>query len=191
MSLFNWLRCRKGTAAIEFAVVAPVFVLLYVVGADLVFLMRSRFRIDAAAAQTLMISSQYADLYEGDFTGTFLPIAQGVAGKVPSTTTNLACGLTLTGIAAPATGEALLVTWKRTMGTCPVTKTGAVNRPPTLPAGYVPPAGVPLIVAEVNAQSTFTGLSATTLGSVQTHYQVALGMPRQRVLPAIAAGNRP
>ena len=76
MNHFRLLWDRRGAAALEFAIIAPVFVLVYVVGADIVMMMRNRLRVEQAAVQGAQVISQLTTLYANDFTTTIYPVIQ-------------------------------------------------------------------------------------------------------------------
>lgn len=191
--MLGFRHARRAAATIEFALIAPLFIYLYVVGSDVVLAMRNRFRLDEAAAQVLQITSQYIDFYESDFTGTLFPIAQNLVGNKAGTQNALACGVVISGVAAGNGTTAGTISWQRTTGTCAATasRLGAPNRVATFPGGYVPPSTAPMIVVEIVTRQDYTGLSATLLGASTDHYDVAVAMPRQRILPTISSGTRP
>jgi len=78
------LGSRCGLAAVEFALTAPLILLLMLAGTDLTIFMRTRLRIDGAATELAQTVTQYSDLYDGDFSGLFTA-AQTVAGSTPVT----------------------------------------------------------------------------------------------------------
>lgn len=206
MSHSKLRRDRRGTAAVEFALIAPMFILIYVVGADVFMLARNRFRVDQAAVQGTQIVSQYTTLYDDDFTKTIFPVIQAIAGNgTTSALVNLnqvACAVTISGLDYPPTGYVraglLSIVWQKSYsnGTCTANKVGAFNSTtmtPTAPSlnGYMPPAGVPFVVVEVGSLYNLLGMSAARLGTVQSQYSISMAMPRQRALPSITTGNRP
>lgn len=190
MSLSRLWRNRRGVAAVEFAILAPVLIPMYMIGVDVVMLMRNRFRVDQSAAQVMQIVSQYTDLYDSDFTGVFFPIAQTIAGNNAALATPAACTVVVSGLDV-ADRTALIpkfvVKWQRSTGTCATSKVGLPSASPTLQGGYTPPIGVPLIVVEVVSQRTLFGPSAALLGKTQQQYSVAVAMPRTRSLPSLTA----
>lgn len=206
MSHSKLRRDRRGTAAVEFALIAPIFILIYMVGADVFMLARNRFRVDQAAVQGTQVVAQYTTLYDDDFTTTIFPVIQAIAGN--GTTSPLvnpnqvACAVTISGLDYPPVGSAraglLSIVWRKSYGngTCTANRVGAFNTTtmtPTAPSlnGYTPPTGVPLVIVEVGSQYNLLGMSAARLGSVQSQYSVAMAMPRQRALPPVTTGNRP
>lgn len=201
-------RDRRGVAALEFALVFFTLTLIYLLGADLVFLIRNKFRIEQATIQGAQVISQYTSLYDDDFTTTFYPIIQTIAsnGQASNITdsTQVACAATISGLDYPVPGAPraglLSIVWQKSFstGTCTANKIGTLNNSTTPPtpikpdlSNYTPPSGVPFIVVEVGSVYNLTGLSADKLGAIQAQYSVAMAMPRQRVLPSITQGNRP
>ena len=205
MSHFSLLRDRRGVAALEFALIAPVFILIYVVGVDLVFLIQNNFRVEQAAIQDIQVITQFTNLYDDDFTNTFFPVIETIAGngsnKTLTDSTQVACAATISGLDYPATGVRaglLSIVWQKSyvIGTCTANKIGTFDNNTKLPvaptlSNYTPAAGVPYVVVEVASQYTFTGLSALKLGASHLQYSAAMAIPRQRVLPPITQGNRP
>ena len=203
-------RDRRGVAALEFAIVAPVFVFIYVVGADLVFLIQNNFRVEQAAIQGIQVVSQFPDLYDDDFTNTFFPVIETIAGNGSNKTlidpTQVACAATISGLDYPSNGVRaglLSIVWQKSyvIGTCTANKIGAFDNNTQLPiapslSNYTPPAGVPFIVVEVASQYKMsglklTGLSLLSVSDTRSQYSAAMAIPRQRVLPQITQGNRP
>ncbi len=205
MSHSRLWRDRGGVAALEFALVAPVFILIYVVGVDLVFLIRNNFRVEQAAIQGIQVVTQLTSLYDDDFTNTLFPVIATIAGNGSNKTltdpTQVACAATISGLDYPVTGVRaglLSIVWQKSyvIGTCTANKIGTFDDKTGLPvaptlSNYTPPAGVPFVVVEVASQYTLTGLSAIKLGATKSQYSAAMAIPRQRVLPRITQGNRP
>ena len=194
MNHFRLLWDRRGAAALEFAIIAPVFVLVYVVGADIVMMMRNRLRVEQAAVQGAQVISQLTTLYANDFTTTIYPVIQTIAGsgsnKALNDPTQVACAVTISGLDYPAAGMTragqLSIVWQQTYnnlndGVCTANKVGAFNQT----------TNTPLIVVEVASEFKSTGLSAATFGAAQLQYSSTIAMPRQRTLPPITSGNRP
>ena len=205
MSHSKLWRDRRGVAALELALVAPVFILMYLVSADLFFLLRNRFRVAQAAVQGLQVATQFTSLYDDDFTTAVFPIIQTIAGNGSSNLltdpNQVACAATVSGLDYPTTGNRaglLSIVWQKSYsnGTCTASRVGtfdSTTKVPVAPAlnGYAPPSGVPFIVVEVSSQYKLSGMSAVTLGAVQSQYSAAMAIPRQRALPPITQGNRP
>lgn len=205
MNPFSLRRDRGGVAALEFALIAPVFIVMYIVGVDVVMLMRNRFRVDQAAVQGMQVITQFTSLYDDDFLNTFWPIIQTIAGNGSNKTltdpTQVACAATISGLDYPITGVRaglLSIVWQKSyvIGTCTANKVGILSKTNPIPIAptlnsYTPPVTLPLIVVEVASQYKTIGLSATVLGATQLQYSAAIAIPRQRALPSITSGNRP
>ena len=83
----DWcVAARRGVAAIEFALVAPLIVLMMLACTDLTIFMRTKMRIDETATEIALTVTQSQDLYDSDFTG-FFNAAQTVAN--PTNVTGL------------------------------------------------------------------------------------------------------
>ena len=182
MSLSKCLRDRRGVSALEFALVAPVLLLLLLATTDIVLWMRTWLRMEHAASQVAQIIGQYRLLYEGDFAGTFHPIVQSALGS-----TSLTCNsgaMIVTGVDNSSGTPA--ISWQRSSGAC---KSSGF----TLGSGYAPPAGLSAVVVELfttePAYALSGGIMATAgLSDIATY---AVVVPRSGTLPLIKAGSRP
>ena len=154
---------RRGIAAAEFAFVAPVLMLLVLGTTDMVTWMRAWLQVTRAASEVGQIIGQYTQLHESDFTGTFYPIAQNIAGSVTVQCIpgGAASGNVIISGVITANGKST-VSWQRLWGTakgCNASQIGQQNTPATpatLPTGYIPPDGSAVVVVEVStAQSAF------------------------------------
>lgn len=63
--LADILRHRKGNAAIEFALVAPIFALVFVASVDLGMVIFSRFRLEAAVSASASYAIAHSDQVDG------------------------------------------------------------------------------------------------------------------------------
>ena len=90
-------------AAIEFALVAPLIILMMLACTDLTIFMRTKMRIDETATEIALAVTQSQNLYDGDFTG-FFNAAQTVAG--PTTVTGLFGTTIITGIVTMRSDQA-------------------------------------------------------------------------------------
>ncbi len=180
---------RRGIAAAEFAFIAPVLMMLVLGTTDMVTWVRAWLQVTRAASEVGQIIGQYTQLHESDFTGTFYPIAENIAGS-----TIVQCGpknaplgnVVISGITT-ASGKST-VTWQRG-GTCITSGVGQQGKAATLPTGYVPPDGSAVIVVEVwTAQSAFVLSKASMFmngsgASVIASY--AIVTMRNGVLPSV------
>ena len=183
---------RRGIAAVEFALLLPVMLLLLLGTTDLALWMRDWLQVTQAASKIGDIIGQYTALHEADFTGTFYPVAQDIASGV-----SLQCGATapgniiISGITT-ANGKST-VTWQRRLGTCTASQFGVQGGAATLPDGYsgayVPPNGVSIIAVEVQAtQPAFVfskGLPLMGGNGPSTIRSYAIVTTRNGQLPAV------
>jgi Flp pilus assembly protein TadG len=192
MSASRLLRDRRGIAALEFAIMAPVLLLLLLATVDLVVWMRTWLRMEQATSEMTQIITQYSTLYNSDFTATFLPVAQSAVGGV-----TLACsggGMAVTGIDNSSGTPA--VSWQWSSGACATSSFTTTSGPSTtlaMPGNYVPPSGYSAIVVELfTTQPAYVFsrkiMAATGLSNVHTY---AVAIPRSGMLPTLTAGNRP
>jgi hypothetical protein len=137
----------------EFALLAPVMLLLLLGATDLTLWMRSWLQVTQAASKIGDIIGQYTVLHESDFTGTFYPLAQDMAGSasVQCDPKNVANGNVIISGITTANGKPI-VSWQRMWGTCIASLIGAQGKPAVLPDSYqpyIPPDGVSIITVEV------------------------------------------
>ena len=91
-------------------------------------------------------------------------------------------------------GGAPTIAWQQVSGGSAFkSQFGTVGATPVLPASYVPPAGVTLIVAEVYTTATPWVFSASFMGGSGTTVvgSVSLLQPRLAPLGSIMPGSRP
>ena len=154
---------RQGVAAIEFALVAPLMLLMMLAGADLTIFLRTAMRLDETATGLALVVTQYQNLYTSDFTGLF-NAAQTIAWqqRSPSATFHSVFGTTV----------------------------GAV---PVLPNSYTLPTGGVLIAVEAFTSTTPWVFSARLMGasSIASLRSYALYQPRLGSLATVISGNRP
>lgn len=190
MSRISRLADRRGIAAAEFALLAPVMFLLLLGATDLVTWMRSWLQVTRAAAELGQIIGQYTALHQADFTGTFYPIAQNIAGSVSvqCDPKNLANGNVVVSGITTASGKST-VSWQESWGTCIASQIGKPGKTATLPTGYVPPNGAAVIVVEVWAtQPAFVlserlaAMGGSGLSAIRSY---AIVTTRNGVLPAV------
>lgn len=179
---------RRGVAALEFALTAPMLLLIVLGVSDLVMWLRTWLLMDQSAYATAQVVTQYNNLYTSDFSSVFMPVATaGVGGA------SLSCGaggMVVTGISN--TNGTPSVGWQWSSGSC-VTSSYTSNGSPHLPAGYAPSTGNSAIVVELTTtQPAFVfsaGLLKTTgLSTIHTYSVV---MPRNVSLPSYTSGTRP
>lgn len=159
-------RNRRGAAAAEFALVSPLFFLLVLATIDLVQLIRTQLRLDAAATQLGQIVSQCNRITDPGDTSQFWTHAQRILGGVGRVTGGSAPGAVIVSAVFSEEG-ANRVAWQR--------RTGDAGRPSsvgrqggaaTLAGGFVVPAGQTLIVTEIYAPRQAWVLSAGLMGDL-------------------------
>lgn len=205
MSPSSFSRDRRGVAAVEFALAAPLLLLLSLGTADVVFWMRARMRMEQAASQVALIAAQYSILYEGDFAGIFQPVAQAaVVGA------SLACpggGMVVTGIDNPSGTPAVKWRWTNAPpdGSCKPTFVTAGGGPsiarPAVLSDYAPPSSLSAVTVELAAPwSGFVfsrgllELFGASIGDVAGPFTIrtyAVAVPRPGTLPPVKTGSRP
>jgi Flp pilus assembly protein TadG len=182
---------RRGLAALEFAFVAPLIVLLMLGGTDLTIFMRTKMRLDETVTQLALAVTQYNNLYDSDFTGLF-NAAQTVAG---ATAVTGQFGTTLiTGIVTDGNDRQTIAWQKRSPNSTGTSQFGtAVGAVPTLPNNYLMPKNSTLIAVETVTSASPWVLSASLMGGHGTTSlrSYALFQPRLGSLSTVTAGNRP
>ena len=185
---------QRGVAAIEFALVAPFFILLMLGAADLTFFMRVKMRLEATANQVTLVVTQYENLYDSDFTGTFniFNTAQTIAGTTP--VTGLLGATIVTGIVTDSQDRQTIAWQKRSSQATPVSLFGTVvGSAPVLPNNYLLPANGTLIAVEVFTPATPWVFSASVMGGgvTTTLRSYTLYQPRLGSLATVNTGTRP
>jgi Flp pilus assembly protein TadG len=181
---------RRGVAALEFALVAPLIVLMMLACTDLTIFMRTKMRVDETATEIALAVTQYQDLYDGDFTGLF-SAAQTVAG--PTNVTGLFGTTIITGIVTDGNDRQTIAWQKRSPQASANSLFGTVGSVPTLPYSYLMPKNSTLITVEVFTAASPWVLSASLMGGAGTTSlrSYALYQPRLGSLSTVTAGNRP
>lgn len=192
MSRSKLCRDKRGVAALEFAILAPVLLLLLLATTDLVVWMRTWLRMEQTVSEMTQVITQYNTLYTSDFTTTFYPLAQIAVGSAALTCNG--GGMVVTGIDNSSGVPA--VRWQWSSGACAssgFTKTIASKITLAMPGSYVPPSGYSVIVVELfTTQSEYVFsqniMTTTGLSNISTY---AAAMPRSGTLPTLTSGNRP
>lgn len=192
MNRFKFLSDLRGIAALEFALCAPVVILLLLGTTDIVLWLRTWLCMEYAASEMTQIITQYKDLYTSDFNSTFNPIVQATVGNA-----SLACGsggMVVTGIDnSSGTPKA---TWQWSSGLCvssSFTKNAGSSTNLSMPGGYRPPNGLSAIVVElITTQPAFV-FSKSIMGTVgiSNISTYAVAIPRFGILPTLTPGTRP
>lgn len=180
---------RSGIAAIEFALLAPFVILAMLAGADLSLFMRTVMRVDETANEVAIMVTEYANLYDSDFT-TMFNASQTIANTMP--VTGLFGATIISGIVQ--SGATQTIAWQATSPSSTFKSVfGAKGAVPVLPDSYLLPAGGTLIAVEVFTTASPWVLSAKLMGgpggsSIRSY---ALFQPRLGTLKSVTAGNRP
>jgi Flp pilus assembly protein TadG len=181
-------RFRSGVASLEFALLAPVLLMLLLGGTDASLWLRSRLRVERTATELASVVGQYSELYNSDFANIFAA-AQLIADSTPVSGTG---GAVIVSLIANRGGVIQTVWQQRSGNPIYLSQFGLVGGTPTLPGGYLPPAGQSLIVAEV-----FTGEGGWQFSSkllqitAATVSAFSLQQPRTALLTSILPGVRP
>ncbi len=183
MSLMTKLRSRlkraqSGIAAVEFALTLPIWLLLFIGGTDIAYMMLISQRIDRIAYSVTDIATQSEMLTQSDVNTIFLAASQlmnpfpfGLDGVV-----------ILTSVQKP-TGEALKICWQRTGGgsLARTSKVGLPGTTPLLPANLTLGDNQDVIIAEVFYAFEPLFINAGIL-SADDIYRVAVYKPRLSAL---------
>jgi Flp pilus assembly protein TadG len=178
-----------GVAGIEFALLAPFVILVMLAGADLSLFMRSVMRMDETSTEVAVAVTQYANLYDSDFTLLFLA-SQTIANTTP--VSGLFGATIISGVVN--TGGRQTIAWQKISPSATFKSLiGVAGAVPVLPNSYVLPTGGTLIAVEVFTTASPWVLSATLMGgpgssSIRSY---ALFQPRLGSLSVVTAGNRP
>jgi Flp pilus assembly protein TadG len=181
---------RRGVAAIEFALVAPLILLLMLACTDLTIFMRTKMRIDETATEIALTVTQSQNLYVGEFTGLF-NAAQAIAG--PTDVTGLFGTTIISGIVTDGNDHQTIAWQKRSPQASADSLFGAIGSVPTLPYSYLMPKNSTLIAVEVFTAASPWVLSASLMGGTGSTVlrSYALYQPRLGTLSTLIAGNRP
>ncbi len=181
---------RRGVAAIEFALVAPLILLMMLAGADITLFLRTAMRIDETATGVALVVTQYQSLYTSDFTDLF-NAAQTIAGT--TTVTGLFGATIITGIVNSSGKQTIAWQQRSSSATFNSVFGKTVGAAPVLPNNYTLPAGGVLIAVEVFTTATPWVFSAKMMGasSISSLRSYALYQPRLGSLATVTSGNRP
>ena len=180
---------RRGIAAVEFALLAPIVLLVMLAGADLSLFMRTVMRMDETSTELALTVTQYDSLYDGDFT-TLFNAAQTIASGTP--VTGLFGATIISGIVY--SGGKQTIAWQKISPSATFRSLfGVAGAVPVLPNRYVLPSGGTLIAVEVFTTASPWVLSVALMGgpggsSIRSY---ALFQPRLGTLSSVNTGNRP
>jgi Flp pilus assembly protein TadG len=162
MNHFRRTNCRRGVAALEFALVLPFLALLMLGGADLTFMFIKKYRLDDTAtamgnliaAANVLPASAFPASYCAPMAGSlnYFAIAYSTASPLP------VCGASGATIISGITnnGTKTTIVWQERSGNAAAFPSlfGTAGAVPTLPPGYSVPSGHSIIATEL-----YTGIT--------------------------------
>ena len=176
------LDCRSGLAAIEFAMLLPVMLILFFGVVESSDALSQNRRVNLAVNTLADLAAQETELLTSDVDGLFSGVTQIIGANNNELTVNL-----ISVIPDPDTGNPM-VHWSRdNSGGEPYTPGAAFT---TLPAATLLDPGASIIVAEVTYPFSAT-ITHFVMSEVITFNEIATRWPRRtlRVQLCVAAGN--
>jgi len=170
---------RRGSVALEFGLVIPVFALLITAGADIMLWLRAWFRVERVASEVATVTSQFSALTTADINAIFAA-GQQVAGGIPVTGSTGGQIISLVN----NTGAGNRIAWQRVTGTF-TSKIGTTGGVATLPAAFTVPLGQTVLVAEAfTRRSVWVFALQTMSGNSNPNevYSYAIVRPRSAQL---------
>jgi Flp pilus assembly protein TadG len=187
MSLTRRADPRRGAAAVEFALLVPLLILLFGATAEIVIHIRTWFRLERTAAEVANVASQYDALAPADIAGLF-DAAKAIAAPVLAWSDGTGSGrarILIGVVSGTAAGNSLA--WSCSRGDAGLTNLVAGKA--ALPNGFVVPGGQSVLVVEViNAATPWSIMAAPIFfgtagpGPVRTY---AIVRPRTAALTSI------
>jgi Flp pilus assembly protein TadG len=139
----------SGVATIEFAVLAPTLLLLALVATDTVNLLRAQMRLDSTALQLGQLVSQCTRIVTPGDTDQFWTYADRIVGELGEVVGSAPDGAVVISAVGLVSGVNRVRWQVRTGSSTFPSRVGAAGTSPTLPGGYLVPAGQTLFVTEV------------------------------------------
>ena len=157
-------RNRSGVGALEFALLAPLLLLLFAASVDLVSWYLTWLRLDRTADELCNVVTQASALHAADFAGPssgYFAVAQQLAGSMQ--VTGQGGATIISGLVND--GTKTTIKWQQRTGSgAYVSALGAAGQAPVLPTGYAVPSGQTAIATE-----TFTGITLWVLSLPLMH----------------------
>jgi hypothetical protein len=196
MSLFRKADPRRGAAAVEFALILPMLLMLFIGTGEAMAYLRAAHRLERTAAELANTGSQLAAMDQAQVSGLFTA-ANLIADPVRAWTTGTPAGArsrtVISVVNGTPTGNSM--GWSCAKGDSGLTprlvnaSAPAASRV-TLPNGFAVPAGQTVLVVEIIStvqawvlmDSLFT---ITGMPQLRTH---AIVRPRQAQLSTVAGG---
>ena len=173
-SRFRLAADRRGIAAVEFALILPVLLLLLLGSVDLMNWLEHWFRVEQTASAVANFVAQ-ADAVD---TASFFVMADDVAQPLTVSGSN---GATIISCIADTAGNSVIA-WQYSSSTNPAYPShfGHAGGKPSLPQGYALASGERVIVAEIYNGGKPWNLSASFFPSstVNALYSYAMYQPR-------------
>jgi Flp pilus assembly protein TadG len=158
MSLIRPADPRRGAAAVEFALLVPLLILLFAATAETVLYIRTCFRLERTAAEVANVASQYDTLAPTDVAGLF-DAAKAIAAPVLAWSTGTGTGKarTVISVVSGAAGGNS-VAWTCARGDSGLT--AQVAGKAALPNNFLVPSGQSVRVVEgVNSVTPWSIMS--------------------------------
>jgi Flp pilus assembly protein TadG len=188
-------RDRRGVAAVEFAFVAPLLIILALATADLVQFIRSQFRLDETAVQLGQLVSQCDSISTAD-EAQFWNYAQQIVGGVGQVTGATATGAVIISAVYSADGKTNKVAWQISTGNPKQgSSVGKQGGTANITENFIVPSGDTLLVTEVYLplqpwvfSAGFMGNAASTDLNGTTLYLTRA--PDASAIQQVPAGNQ-
>jgi Flp pilus assembly protein TadG len=161
MSLIRRSDPRRGAAAVEFALLVPLFILLFVGTAELVMHIRTWFRLERTVAEVANVGTQADALTPADVAGLF-EAARAIAAPVTAWSNGTGVGRALTAIGVVSgTANGNVPNWTCFRGDLGLAGELQVAGKATLPNAFLVPSGQSVMVVEiVNTATPWAIMSA-------------------------------
>lgn len=186
-----WARAQRGVIAIEFALILPILVLMFIGVVEVSRLMLISAKLDKLANAMADFATQGTTLSHADM-DVFAQAASQIMEPYPFTGS-----IVFSSIATNSSGETSFcggavncMTWQYIPTTGQVSRLGGPGAAATLPTNYTVAAGQNLIVAEVfyNYSPILLASTPTWISSLasQTLYRMTAYKPRQNSLAVLS-----